>query len=62
MTHFYGQVLSFDACIIISEIQDGMTALMVASNNGKTDVVNLLIESKADVNAERLVKQSHNNY
>ena len=31
--------------------QDGVTALMVASQEGRTDVVELLIKHNADVNA-----------
>ena len=36
--------------------QDGWTALMVASEKGRTDVVKLLIKHNADVNAREEVR------
>ena len=36
--------------------QDGWTALMVASEKGRTDVVKLLIKHNADVNARTEVR------
>ena len=36
-------------------IQDGWTALMLASLNGRTDIVELLIKHNADVNARTKV-------
>ena len=36
--------------------QDGWTALMVASQEGRTDVVELLAEHNADVNAKKDVR------
>ena len=35
--------------------QDGLTALMAASQEGRTDVVDLLIKHNADVNARKRV-------
>ena len=37
-------------------IQDGRTALMLASLEGKTDVVKLLLNHNADVNAKHKVR------
>ena len=36
--------------------QDGVTALMVASGKGRTDVVELLIKHNADVKARKEVR------
>ena len=45
--------MSHVVCIVyslLSIIQDGWTALMMASYNGHTEVVKVLVEAKADLN------------
>ena len=46
-------------CVCVFSIlifQDGWTALMLASFNGRTDVVELLIKHNANVNARKQVR------
>ena len=41
--------------VLVVYIQDGVTALYLAAQEGRVDIVRLLIEAKAQINIQRTV-------
>ena len=55
LTYNYTEQTDCCVCIYSHSVQDGATPLFMASQEGHTDVVDILIQAKANVNQAKMV-------